>query len=151
MRTGTRGLSLGPTLHRHKPGNWSTFYHLIFSEGEVEAGVQGHPWPLRVGDQPGLHETLSEGKQGTGGRTQWLVHWLLFPEDPGSIPDTHTSAHNQLGLQFQRTKRPLLASRGIACTGYKIYMQANTCTHNLNTHMYTHTGFTYPQSPLAYH
>lgn len=94
------------------------FLQPIISAAEVEAGVQGHPWPPRAGEQPGLHETLSEGKQGTGGRTQWLVHWLLFPEDPGSVPDTHTSAHNQLGLQFQRTKRPLLASRGIAYTGY---------------------------------
>ena len=38
-----------------------------------------------------------------------------LPEDPGSIPSTHTEAHT---LQFQGIRHSLLVSESTACTWY---------------------------------
>ena len=56
---------------------------------------------------------------------QWLRTWTALPEDPGSIPRTHTAANNCLELQPQKIQHPSpTAVSTIHTCDVQAYMQA---------------------------
>jgi hypothetical protein len=61
----------------------------------------------------------------TGGMAKRLQALAALPENPASIPSTHTVAHNLLEYQFHEIQCSLLASSGSVHTrGVQTYVQA---------------------------
>ena len=65
---------------------------------------------------------MDKERSGAGEMVQWLEHWLLLQEDPGSVPSSHGGSQPSV-TPVPEIQRPLLASEGFCKhVAYNAYM-----------------------------
>lgn len=108
------------TLNISEPDLISSTAFYCSKEAQVQSEVRNCPLP-----SPHTYKErgqLTAGKQDVGLERWPRRHLMLFAQNLGWVPRTHTVVHNCLELQIQGIPDPLLTFTGTACTW---------CTHTL--------------------